>query len=405
MMVPVVPIEPQVAVDPLQPHDAASAAAMLAAATARGETLLPRGSGTKLERSPDDTSRIISTRGLSLGLAHYAGDLVATAPAGCTLREVNARLASERQWIPLDPPHAEDATIGGIVATNDSGPRRHRFGAPRDLIIGIEVALTSGTVARAGGRVVKNVAGYDLGRLFCGSRGSLGLITAVTFKLAPRAHASKTVVARFPRAQDAIAAALDLARSPALTPTAIELVVPDTRLLVRFESTEQATHLMAQSATDLLSTAAAQVTTIEEGAEQGEWAAHHQLESSRGEATSHDEAMMSISVLPTASASFFDDIERTATATGIGWGATGRAALGLFRLRLSGDAESLRRSAPAIRDAAVRRGGHAQALVGADMLSGVMDPLGPLGSSAALALAVKRRFDPSGVLPYPWNGR
>jgi glycolate oxidase FAD binding subunit len=397
-MIPLVPIEPPTAIDPLQPHDAAAAAAMLADAAARGETLLPCGSGTKLEPSIAVSTRSISTRGLSLGLAHYAGDLVATAPAGCTLREVNAVLASERQWIPLDPPHAADATIGGIVATNDSGPRRHGFGAPRDLIIGVEVALTSGTVARAGGRVVKNVAGYDLGRLFCGSRGSLGLITAVTFKLAPRAPASKTVVARFARAQDAIAAAVELARSPALTPTAVELVAPDPRLLVRFESTEQATHLMAQSATDLLS-AATDVMTLDEGAEQAEWAAHHQLESSRGE------VMMAVSALPTASAPMFEDIDRAAASTGALWGATGRAALGVFRLRLSGDAETLRRAAPSVREAAVSRGGHAQVLLGRDLLSGALDPFGPPGSSAALALAVKRRFDPAAVLPYPWNGR
>src|SRR5918911_1195460 len=98
-----------------------------------------------------------------------------------------AALGPGRQWLPLDPPHADRATIGGIVAANDSGPRRQHYGAPRDLIIGVEVALTDGRVARAGGRVVKNVAGYDLSRLLCGSFGSLGGITSATFKLIPLA--------------------------------------------------------------------------------------------------------------------------------------------------------------------------------------------------------------------------
>src|SRR5262249_56540911 len=96
---------------------------------------------------------------------------------------------------PLAPPRAARATIGGIIATNDSGPRRHRFGTPRDLIIGIEIALVSGRTARAGGRVVKNVAGYDLSKLLCGSLGSLAVVTSATFKLSPMAPHSQTLAA------------------------------------------------------------------------------------------------------------------------------------------------------------------------------------------------------------------
>ena len=107
------------------------------------------------------------------------------------------------------------------------------------LIIGIQVALTSGTVAHSGGRVVKNVAGYDLGRLFCGSLGSLGLITSVTFKLAPIAPASRTVVARFARAADAVAAAIELAAAVSLTPSALDVIAPEPRLLVRHRDTAE----------------------------------------------------------------------------------------------------------------------------------------------------------------------
>ena len=128
-------------------------------------------------------------RSLTAGVDHVAGDLVATLPAGATLEAVNDVLRREGQWLPLDPPRASRATIGGIVATNDSGPRRHRFGAPRDLIIGIEIALADGRTAKAGGRVVKNVAGYDLSRLLCGSLGSLAVVTSATFKLSPAAAA------------------------------------------------------------------------------------------------------------------------------------------------------------------------------------------------------------------------
>src|SRR4051812_45867622 len=106
----------------LEPDDPAGAASMLADAAAQGQSLVPRGSGTKL-RGDAALVSYISTRRLTAGLAHYAGDLVATAPAGCALRQVNNALGQERQWIPLDPPFGDRATIGGIVAANDSGPR------------------------------------------------------------------------------------------------------------------------------------------------------------------------------------------------------------------------------------------------------------------------------------------
>ena len=156
------------------------------------------------------------------------GDLTATLPAGATLaRGQRACWRASGQWLPLDPPLADRATIGGIVATNDSGPRRHRYGAPRDLIIGIEIALADGRVAKAGGRVVKNVAGYDLARLLCGSFGSLGRHHERDLQAgaaaAGLAHASSS------RRSDAAAARRrSRSRWPSqpLTPSAVELAAP-----------------------------------------------------------------------------------------------------------------------------------------------------------------------------------
>src|SRR6185369_7863202 len=159
-----------------EPTDAAGVAAVLQSAAADGLSVTVRGGGTKspmqgvgttagllsplaggLALAPEEI--VLSTTRLTTTVDHVAGDLVATAPAGATLDAVNGVLRREGQWLPLDPPRSSRATIGGIVATNDSGPRRHRFGTPRDLIIGIEIALVNGRTARAGGRVVKNVAG------------------------------------------------------------------------------------------------------------------------------------------------------------------------------------------------------------------------------------------------------
>ena len=121
---------------------------------------------------PGSIDLLLSTARLNKVVAHRHGDLTATVEAGATLSSVNAVLAEHGQWLPLDPAWSDRATIGGIVATNDSGPGRHRHGAPRDLIIGCSVALSDGRIAKSGGIVVKNVAGYDLARLFTGSTGS-----------------------------------------------------------------------------------------------------------------------------------------------------------------------------------------------------------------------------------------
>ena len=119
--------------------------------------VLVRGSGTKLGwgPAPRQVDVLISTTRLNAVVAHRHGDLTATVQAGATLGDVNRVLATHRQWIPLDPPSADRATIGGVVATNDSGPRRHRYGSPRDLIIGIEFARADGRLAKGGGNVVR----------------------------------------------------------------------------------------------------------------------------------------------------------------------------------------------------------------------------------------------------------
>jgi glycolate oxidase FAD binding subunit len=129
------------------------------------------------------------------GVIEYApGDLVVTVRAGTQLSQLQEELAPHDQWLALDPPE-DGATIGGILATATSGPHRLRYGTPRDQLIGITVALADGTLAKSGGKVVKNVAGYDLGKLFTGSYGTLGVIVSATFKLQPLATARRVVTA------------------------------------------------------------------------------------------------------------------------------------------------------------------------------------------------------------------
>ena len=182
----------------IQPDSAVQVAAALKRASDAQQSIVIRGAGTK-----DDWGRpagridvVLDMRRMNRILAHEHGDMTATIEAGASLREVNEALAIHGQMLPLDPPFADRATVGGLLATNDSGPLRHRYGTPRDLVIGVHLATTDGMLAKAGGQVVKNVAGYDLSKLVTGSFGSLAAIVSATFKLSPLPAASPRSSAR-----------------------------------------------------------------------------------------------------------------------------------------------------------------------------------------------------------------
>jgi glycolate oxidase FAD binding subunit len=157
------------------------------------EAALVLASGETVSIDRDGGQVRLSTAGLNSVLEHEPGDLTAIVEAGIRLSELQERLAAHGQMLALDPPG--DPTIGACLAGDLSGPRRHRYGAMRDLVIGVTVVLPGGLVASSGGKVVKNVAGYDLGKLFSGSRGRLGLIARVALRLHPRPAAEATVVA------------------------------------------------------------------------------------------------------------------------------------------------------------------------------------------------------------------
>jgi glycolate oxidase FAD binding subunit len=175
----------------------------------------------------------LTTEGLSRILEHEAGDLTCTVEAGVRLSVLQAALGEAGQRLSLDPPG--DPTIGALLAENLSGPLRHRFGAPRDLLLGVTLVLADGTVANAGGKVVKNVAGYDLGRLVCGSRGRLALIARASFRLHPLPRAARTLAAE----TDSVAGAVSALRRSQLEPSALDVLHPG-RVAMLFEGSERA---------------------------------------------------------------------------------------------------------------------------------------------------------------------
>ena len=200
-----------------------------------------RGGGSKQEwggvAAPADL--VLSTGALNRIVEHAVGDFVVTVEAGASLAAVQEVLAAAGQWLALDPPEPA-ATIGGIVACATSGPRRLRYGTPRDLLIGVTVVLADGTVARSGGKVVKNVAGYDLGKLFCGAYGTLGVVAQCTFRLHPLPRAVRCVSVLVDDPGDAVRV---LRRSP-FRPSAIEY--DGARLSVVVEAFEAAADAQAE---------------------------------------------------------------------------------------------------------------------------------------------------------------
>jgi FAD/FMN-containing dehydrogenase len=177
--------------------------------------LLAGGGSVSIERDGGDV--VLSTARLNRVLEHEPGDLTAIVEAGIRLSDLQARLAPHGQMLALDPPG--DPTIGACLAGDLSGPRRHRYGAMRDLVIGVTVVLADGTIASSGGKVVKNVAGFDLGKLFCGSHGRLGLIARVALRLHPRPRDERTLLGPADRWQAVHRSQLD--------PTAVDLLWPD----------------------------------------------------------------------------------------------------------------------------------------------------------------------------------
>jgi glycolate oxidase FAD binding subunit len=214
------------------PGSAAEAAALLATAAELGLTVVPRGAGSRLDwaAAPGSCDLIVDTRRLDQVIEHAAGDLVVTVQAGVRLDDLADVLATAGQRLALDPPPAGNpggtdvrgGTVGGLIATGVAGPLRFRYGSPRDLLIGITVIRADGKITKSGGKVVKNVAGYDLGKLFTGSYGTLGLITEATFRLHPKPETSTWISIECTKPESAAETAALMEGSP-LVPAAIEL--------------------------------------------------------------------------------------------------------------------------------------------------------------------------------------
>lgn len=231
------------------PRTQTELAAVMAVAHQQHWRLLVCGQASKLHWGglTQQIDLVVCTQRLNRVVAHATGDLTVTVEAGLSLATLQAELATFRQYVALDPAYPQTATLGGLIATRDGGSLRHRYGSLRDMCIGITFMRADGQSAKAGGRVVKNVAGYDLMKLMTGAFGTLGVISEVTLRLYPLPEASATVVVGGTESQ-----ITELTRTllrSTLTPMAVDLLSPavlppgtvdgELALAVRFQSLEE----------------------------------------------------------------------------------------------------------------------------------------------------------------------
>lgn len=384
---------PGVVVSPRTPE---AVAAALAWADRDGAAVLVRGRGSKAAwgRVPARVDVLLDLSGLQRVLAYEPGDLTIRVEAGLALAALNRLTAAQGQQLPVDPPFAPEASVGGLLASNDSGPSRHRFGAPRDLVIGIQLALADGTLANAGGQVVKNVAGYDLSRLVAGSFGSLAVITNATFKLAPIPPDSATLLAAAEDAAGLAEAVASLAATQ-LEPMALEVSAQYAgdrggdahALVVRFAGARDAIHAQTDEARRLLAATIPAPAVLSGADEASAWRAHETGVWGR------DGAVAGLSWRP---AELKPVLERLRQLGGTGLlELSGRAAVGAGLLRLDG---------PADWQAGVLRGLRADPLFGnvvlrraSAALKAEIDVWPPVRAPQLLQ-AIKTALDPNGTL-------
>lgn len=378
-------VPPQVA----EPDSPQAFAETLKHASAERLPTVIRGGGTKLTwgRPPAAVDLVVSTARLTRLIAHRHGDLTATVQAGMTLRDLNIALSAERQWLPIESAF-EEATIGGVVATNDAGPSRHRNGTPRDLVIGITLALADGRLVKAGGTVVKNVAGYDLGKLMSGSHGTLAGIVDVTFKLVPVPQSSATLVAWY---TDASALARDVAALDAsqIEPAAFDVRAEDGerpyQLKLRIATSPAARDAQIVAARALVS---GDATVLTDMAERATWTA--QLDT-----MSHGDATVRFSWLPARLPQVLALVAELRQIGNVGVTFTGRV-LGAGAASLSGETSALTAALGRVRASADV--GNVVLLRGSHDLKARVDVWGLGRASDRVARAVKNSFDPAGIL-------
>src|SRR6266404_3348355 len=375
----------------VEPGTAQELAEILRLSNGAGVVVIPRGGGTKLEwgNSPARADLILSTARMNEIIEHAWADLTVTVQAGCTIQRLQETLAQHGQRLALDPLWPEKATVGGVLSTNDSGALRLRFGALRDLIIGATIALPAGTLASSGGKVVKNVAGYDLPKLVTGALGTLGVITRAVFRLHPLPRNTRSFSVFSAKAEESKRLVLAVQDSK-LAHTFLQSQFSDEAPPVSdilFEGTEAG--LAAQESQ--LRSLAAPANVMESSTPT--WAAREELWNFVDPNTT---ALAKVSLLPRDLARAMGRVEQAAKLHNLRWRALVYAT-GLGWLRLEGKPAALRGALQLLRVEMESHGGSLVALRRPEKMA-EFDTWGSMGDALPLMKELKQRLDQKNTL-------
>ena len=382
-------VEPSLIVEPGTIEETSE---VMKLASREGLAVSTRGGGTKmgLGNPPRQVDLILSTLRMDGIIEHVPGDQIVRAQAGLKLEDLQENLAGSDQLLGIDPPE-EGATVGGVVAANASGPRRLRYGTVRDLIIGIKVVLADGTVAKAGGKVVKNVAGYDLSKLFTGSLGTLGVIAEANFRLHPIRESARTVFVEVddPGQIPDVAQALTHSSVSQFVLDALEMRWENGRGVIAalFEGIEPAVEAQSSAAAELLrSHGEANVLGKDDGDEF--WDSFARRPWATGDVG------LKIGAPPADLTAVLDSVLGAAERAGVEARVSGHAGTGVTFAGLSGEDDGLVDVVEEVREIRVRRGGSVVVQQAPLSIKERLDVWGPVGDYLGLTRRVKEKFDP-----------
>lgn len=372
-----------------EPEDEQQLASLLSCANEMGVVVIPRGSGTKLDwgNPPKKAEVVLSTARIDRILEHAWADLTVTVQAGCTVQALQNTLAQHGQRLACDCLWHDRSTIGGVLSTNDSGALRLRFGALRDLVIGVTLALPDGTLASSGGKVVKNVAGYDLPKLATGALGTLGIITRAVFRVHPLPHRARTLSFSAESLQIMQQHVLAIQDSQ-LAHTALQVRCaaggrPNADIL--FEATEAGLSAQESQLRNLLA------STRAEKVAESVWNARQQLWS-----LADGGVIAKVSILSAEIANLAGELQQIANTQKLRWQMVVQAT-GIGTLRLDGEPEPLSAAVGKLRAKVEAQGGSLVILHRPRALAS-LETWGNPGDALPLMRAVKQQLDPKGTL-------
>jgi glycolate oxidase FAD binding subunit len=397
------------------PGSVEQVSATLAACSKAKAAVIPWGGGAHMGLGgvPKKVDVVLALRRMNQVLDHEPGDMTSTVQAGMIVDDFQSRLGRHGQFLSLDPPGAGRATIGGILAANASGPHRLRYGTARDLLIGLRVVHADGTVTKGGAKVVKNVTGYDMNKLYVGSLGTLGVIVEATFRLHPIPTTERTWVASFSTAAKAREAIGRILGSP-LVPSAVELLndtaaaevarqpspvsgLRGVLLAVAIASVPEAVEAQLQSA-QTMARESSGALILEGAVHEAFWAAVRNFGPGEGAAM-----VLKASVLLTKVAEAIERGEHLAAQRGLRVAIISEAGTGILRYYFRGDddADGLKRLAEVVdplRAFAVEAKGSLVVLQAPPEVKAVVDVWGPAGKGFTLMRGLKEQFDPGHIL-------